>query len=267
LVTSARRVEQDEDEREIEGWGTENYLDQIPPGSFDFRPRYLARAARKSGQSIDGCAPPGKISSVSYYNPYGPPPPLQPYGAPYGGGYGAAPLYGPSGECGIWREGYTLAVWPWGSQFPDRCVCCNAPANGRRYTKTLYWHPPVVYLGLLGGLLIYWILEATMRKQVTVSVGLCAAHDQRRKLGLGLAWGGFALFFVLMLVGASQGSPEIMLLSLALMVICPIVGAILARVISPVRIEQNQAWLKVGPAFLDSVPQGPPGMIPYPQAW
>ena len=89
---------------------------------------------------------------------------------------------------GMMRAGHVLAMNRFGATFPDRCVVCNQPANGYRVTKTLYWHPPAVYFAILAGVLIYAIIALIVRKEASVSFGLCPEHKKRRHTGFAIAW-------------------------------------------------------------------------------
>jgi hypothetical protein len=55
-----------------------------------------------------------------------------------------------------WRDGKTLVVRK-GVILPDRCIKCNAPAEGAFQKQNLSWHSPVLYLLLLAGLVPYAI--------------------------------------------------------------------------------------------------------------
>src|ERR1035438_9056155 len=50
-----------------------------------------------------------------------------------------------SGGIGLWRKEKKLVTRS-ETPFPDRCVKCNAPANGFRLKRVLYWHHPAYYL-------------------------------------------------------------------------------------------------------------------------
>jgi hypothetical protein len=200
--------------------------------------------------------------TVNEYNPYAPP-----ASDHQQWGHGAPPN---ADATGCWRDGDTVVMMKNHSRLPDRCVICNQPAHGYRLKKTLYWHDPLVYLALLAGVLIYAIIALVSRKSAYVELGLCPAHKQRRIIGIAVAIGGFCLFFVLMLVGASNNSSELLLGSLVLMLILPIVGLILARTAQPKRIDDHYAWLKVGRPFLETFTYGQPQAQAWPgqrQGW
>src|SRR5258706_76322 len=48
------------------------------------------------------------------------------------------------GDAAIWRDKKVLVLGV-RAALPDRCIKCNAPAEGSRLKRTLYWHPPGWY--------------------------------------------------------------------------------------------------------------------------
>src|ERR1043165_4984617 len=90
----------------------------------------------------------------------------------------------PSGAAGsLWRRDKQLVTRS-ETPFPARCVRCNAPANGYRLKRQLYWHPPAYYLFILFNLLVYAIVAMCVRKKAILHVGLCEKHRERRKWGM-----------------------------------------------------------------------------------
>src|SRR5882762_3300178 len=67
---------------------------------------------------------------------------------------------------GIWRDSSTLVMTK-DASLPDRCVKCNAPANGLRLKRRLAWHSPVLYLLIVLAVLIYVILAGILSKRAT----------------------------------------------------------------------------------------------------
>jgi hypothetical protein len=63
------------------------------------------------------------------------------YAAPLTSGVPDAEIVQATG--GTWREGKTLVMWK-EAVLPDRCIRCNAPANGRRLIRKLNWHEPAI---------------------------------------------------------------------------------------------------------------------------
>ena len=73
---------------------------------------------------------------------------------------------------GVWRH-FSQLVMTKDAQLPDRCTVCNAPANGLRLKRNLYWHPPAWYLLICAGLLFYAIAALIVRKKASIEIGLC----------------------------------------------------------------------------------------------
>jgi hypothetical protein len=76
-----------------------------------------------------------------------------------------------------------------GAVLPPMCVKCGAPASPPKATR-FHWHPPVVYVTILLGLIAYVIVALIVRKRFDLAVPLCDEHLRRRKR---LTWTGAAL--------------------------------------------------------------------------
>jgi hypothetical protein len=178
---------------------------------------------------------------------------LNPYAPPQA--IGGVPT---GGLDGVWREHDVVVVQRQGAVLPDRCVNCNAPANGFRLQKTYYWHHPAWYLLIFVSILIYAIVAMIVRKSATVALPLCATHRARRRNGLLIGWLGFLGGLALLLFGAAALDPPQVPLAvipgLLAMIVCPIVGAVLATVARPTKISDVYAWLKCGQPFVESLP-------------
>lgn len=163
---------------------------------------------------------------------------------------------------GTWREGDAMVVAKAYHMLPDRCVKCNAPAEGYRWKKHFYWHHPLVYLAILAGLLIYAVLALIMRKDGIVVMGVCPKHRVQRRNGLILGWGGFLLSFFGMFFGIATVHPDAMgivvLLSILGMIAFPVASMFMTRIAAPKEIDDFTVKLKVGPEFLMSLPDAPP---------
>ncbi len=156
-------------------------------------------------------------------------------------------------EYGIHRDGMFLVVPAHEASLPGRCVVCNAPA-AERLMRRLYWRPGAYYLLILLSALLYVIVAVIVRKRAQVEVGLCQQHASRRRPGLWLGWlGTLACFFgLLVLISANMKSAPLYVLFVLGIVACPIIGIVLARVVTAARIDERYAWLRVGRPFLDS---------------
>ena len=168
------------------------------------------------------------------------------------------PTGGPSpqnaqNDLSVWQEGlhascYKDATWP------DRCVICNAPAEGYTLKLQLQWHPRWVYLLIIPGVLWYLIAMLITRKTAIVHVGLCVAHQQRRKIGIATLIGSFFLLLAGMGLGISADEPLLLIFGLIGFFVALIAGALMMRVVNPIRIDNERIWAKVGQQFLESLP-------------
>ena len=195
------------------------------------------------------------MAALQPVNPYAAP--IAPTNTPPGvGGYWPG-----TGEPEVWNDG-GVALCHKGSPWPDRCVRCNAPAEGYRLKRRLYWHPWWVYLTILAGLLVYVVIALVTRKTAEVEIGLCPTHRSRRRMGLAIAWLG--------VLGAIVGAyfiggydPALAFAFASLLLIGAIVtGVVLSRVVRPKRIDDRYAWLHCGAPFVGSLPPAQPGPPP-----
>jgi hypothetical protein len=150
----------------------------------------------------------------------------------------------------VHREGDVLVAPREGAILPARCVRCNEPA-GRRLMRRLYWHPPALYLLIFISLCVYLIPALVFRKKAVLEVGLCERHFRRRRWGIGLGWGGFVIGGVVF-VGSIEPYPLLGLSFLLVTLLSPIIGVVMAQVVSPKRIDAERVRLKVGRPFLES---------------
>lgn len=165
---------------------------------------------------------------------------------------------------GLWREG-NLLVMRKDAELPDRCVRCNAPADGYRLKRNLSWHHPAFYLIVLFNLLIYVIVALIVRKTAKIYVGLCEEHRRKRTRTILTAWFfsllGIALIVAAIAYSGPQASPSLGILALVGLLMWlgfMIWGAATAPPVAPVKIDHQFVWLKkVSPLFLDTLPEVP----------
>ena len=86
-----------------------------------------------------------------------------------------------------WRDGKKLVVRK-GAELPDRCIKCNAPAGGYRYSRTLEWVKPIWLVTLFLGLLLFALVYLIVRKKGKITVGLCEVHRRRRTRAIAWGW-------------------------------------------------------------------------------
>lgn len=192
------------------------------------------------------------MASPGPFNPYAPPQDIVAPGTPMAyEGYG------------VWQQDGQAVLHANGGRLPNRCASCNGHAP-HRVSKTFYWHEPWLYILILGGVLIYAIVAQFARKSATVEYWLCDEHRKRRTLGLVLAGVGFTASLVLMFVAAAAQSGPLIVVCVAGMVVLPIVGGLMARMVRATRITDMEVWLKAGEPFVASLPASPQmGAIGY----
>jgi len=159
------------------------------------------------------------------------------------------------GAAGIWREGKRLVTRS-ETPFPDRCVKCNAPANGFRLKRVLYWQHPAYYLLLLCNLLILLIVVLIVRKKAVLHIGLCEVHRQQRQLAI-IACSVGMLGGIAMMIGGGVESSGWLAIAGVLIFLTGIVWGILkGRTIAATKIDKENVWVSgVGPEFLNELPE------------
>ncbi|MGH7134576.1 MAG: hypothetical protein ACREHD_02485 [Pirellulales bacterium] len=180
---------------------------------------------------------------------------INPYAAPVHEAVLDAQAIEPSG--GIWRDGNRLVMWK-GATLPDRCVYCNAPANGRRLKRTLYWHHPLIFLVILAGVLVYVIVALIVRKKAVVSIGLCDRHYRRRLQAI-LAWWLITFACAALLWYGIRSSQGWAILVAVLVFLANLFFAVaLTLPVSPARIDDHYVWIKkIGRDYLAEFPSLP----------
>jgi hypothetical protein len=160
-----------------------------------------------------------------------------------------------AGRPGLWREGKKLVTRS-ENPFPDRCVKCNAPANGFRLKRVLYWQHPAYYLLLLCNLLILLIVVLIVRKKAILHIGLCEAHRKQRSTAIVVCSVGILLGVAMIIGGAVAESGWVALVGVAVFLTGASGGAVKGRTISASKIDKEQTvWVTgVCPAFLDQLP-------------
>jgi predicted RNA-binding Zn-ribbon protein involved in translation (DUF1610 family) len=163
---------------------------------------------------------------------------------------------------GVWRDGARLVMTK-DAQLPYTCIKTNQPADVWLRRK-LYWHNSWLYLLVLISLWIYVIVALIVRQKADIQVALCRERLIRRRWAIAGAWLAAILGIVLIVGGLASIQPGnsvgglISLAGLIALLAGAIVGATLARVVTPVRITKEHVWLKgVHPAFLAALPPFP----------
>lgn len=169
-------------------------------------------------------------------------------------------LVGEAGDLahGAWRDDNTLVI-SHQATLPDRCVVCNAPAEGHTVDKTLLWHTPMLLpllIMLPVGLVIYAVLAFFFKKTMPVAVPLCARHRRRRTLLSALGLALLPAFPALAAVGISISEPALILPGILLSIVGLVVLVIGRNELWPLRITEEHAHVRgAHPEWLDALPQ------------
>jgi hypothetical protein len=165
----------------------------------------------------------------------------------------------PSGAVGsMWRRNKQLVTCS-ETPFPDRCVKCNAPANGFRLKRVLYWQHPAYYLLLLINLLILFIVVLIVRKKAVLNIGLCANHRALRQQTILIGWigalGGLALAGI---GGIAFKSGWLIAVGIIVFLVAAIYGGVRGPMISAAKVTKENVWVKgVHRDFLAELPEWP----------
>jgi hypothetical protein len=180
----------------------------------------------------------------------GSPAPSQPTGIVLEDGYVLPPP--PAG--GVWRDKSTLVMTK-DASLPDRCVKCNAPANGVRLKRNFSWHHPLFYLFLLLALLIYAIIAGIVSKRATVFVGLCPRHFARRRGNIALGWILLVGGFFSAMVAFANNYPLVGVLGLVVFLFALIWLIVVSRVVTVKKIDDRLVWLNgINYSYLSQLP-------------
>jgi hypothetical protein len=157
-----------------------------------------------------------------------------------------------------WRDGKVLMVRK-GAALPDRCLKCNAPADGYRFTRNLTWlHPNWVIVFLLSPI-IYVIIYLILCARGKVSVGVCPEHRKKRTRAILWGWlialAGVGSFFA---AGALPENlvPVAIIGGFVLLFAGLIIGAVKSRILVTKQIDKHFIYLtKVSPDYLATWPE------------
>ncbi|MGB9177782.1 MAG: hypothetical protein WCB68_00950 [Pyrinomonadaceae bacterium] len=206
---------------------------------------------------------------------YNYPPPNAYY--PQQGGYAPHGGYGPQGQSyayppppyagmyvdgnGVWQQHGSRLVMDKMAQLPDRCVKCNAYANGQRLRRKLTWHPPALYIALPFSILIYAIVAAIISKKATVHIGLCQQHMKNRPIMIFSSLGLLAFGLVGLLMALVNDSGFLGFIGGGLLLASIVVACIAHSIVRPKKIDDRFVWLTgISSEYLSQLPLWP-GMM------
>ena len=140
---------------------------------------------------------------------------------------------------------------------PDRCVKCNAPAEGRRLYIALrrsHSGTTLIQLVLLLVFSIFWLTA----DEAEIEVGIC--HRHMRRVRLWSALGGclivasIGMIVAGVVLGAEYG--YLLLTGIVLLLSAPAYISLGGRLLSATRIEPRLIWIKgVCEEYLYSLPE------------
>ncbi|MEE2686334.1 MAG: hypothetical protein VYB09_08485 [Planctomycetota bacterium] len=200
-------------------------------------------------------------------SPPGPPPPAGAATFPPGP---PSPLAGPPPLMSdtLYRKGNLLAFHKY-APLPGICLKSNQPAT-QQLKRNLSWHPPVVYIGLLLGLIPFIILALVLSKKATIYIGLTDEWAAIRKRKIARGWGIMLLSIALGIGILVMGLTNLMPRSLGALACFTGIGSLIlffiglwyasfsANVVPPARITTDFVYLKgVHPDFLARLPEWP----------
>lgn len=154
---------------------------------------------------------------------------------------------------GVWRDG-PLLVMTKETILPNRCIKCNAPA-AKLMSRTVEWYPRYVILVFIliriAGLILYFCT----RKRVTVYIGLCEDHINKRRFGVMAGVVVMLVGFISFFGAMSNENFSVVFLGLLLILAGIIVMVSAWRTITASKIQEPYVWVKgVHKDFLDTLP-------------
>jgi len=165
-------------------------------------------------------------------------------------------------EVGCWRDGKLVCAHK-KAEWPDRCVVCNAPANGYRLKLGFVYNDPGDDL-LVSNPFIAVLASVVRREARPVRLGLCARHRASRWRGILLGFVGtpaimgVGLWFADLASKANQSvADEIFICALLSPVAVVLTAVLMARVAGLVEMDRTFNRLKCGRRFVESLPELP----------
>ncbi len=176
------------------------------------------------------------------------------------------PREGASAGDGVWSFGNNLLVHRRSYAFPDRCLLCNAPADGRTYGLRLSWLPDgaksIAAAFHLAGPLAYVLVMILFTRWAKLYVPFCRRHLWRRRRSLLFGWLSFPVAFVLIGICVERRFfHEWMILLIGLVGVAgTLYGYFTYASPKAVRIERQFVLIaKVAPEFVAGMPPAPVG--------
>lgn len=156
-------------------------------------------------------------------------------------------------QSAVRRDG-ELQVMTEESVLPDRCVRCNAPTE-RQLKRIFHSHPDYINFVAIVSLLIALVLLIFKRKGMTIHIGLCDRHFNRRLVGMFFGAGLVGLGLLMGIVTAFNGDYWLLGCGAGSLISGAFFIVLLTPTVSAERIEEPFIWLKgAHQDFLDTLP-------------
>lgn len=162
-----------------------------------------------------------------------------------------------------WRDRKLLVVRK-GAELPDRCLKCDAPAEGNRFSRDLSWHRPFWLILVILSLWLYLIVYFFIRWKGRVTAGLCPLHRRRRVRAIALGWlatiAGVAVIVASFNLSESRRDlapyPAFGMLGGLMLLLGGVIGGLVgSQVLVPRKMDEHFIWLdKVAPEYLARLP-------------
>jgi hypothetical protein len=145
--------------------------------------------------------------------------------------------------------------------FPDRCIKCNAPANGLRLKRVIHWQPSMtgVGMGAFIAIIICAIWMAIVQKKAKLQIGICRKHCVQRYWAIIIGWAGTVGGLGLMIIGTlSFNSGWCIVVGLIIFAGFAIYGGVRGQLISATMSKDEYVLVKgVCRDFLAGLPNWP----------
>ena len=122
----------------------------------------------------------------------------------------------------VWRKDELVVVHEH-ALFPDKCVTCNQPANGRTARKMIFWHTPVLLPILLLSWPFYVAFALLFKRTLRVEIPLCKRHLWQRLISTGIGVSLLPTAIWMVYIAIAYSKPSLILSG----ILCFIVGGVL----------------------------------------
>lgn len=159
---------------------------------------------------------------------------------------------------GLWRQGKKIKTVS-ETVFPDRCVKCNAPANGYLLKRVLYWQHPAYLLLLFCNLLVLLVVVLIVRKKAVLHIGLCETHRSQRIVAIAACYIGLLGGLVALITGLVMHLGWLAAVGGLMMLVGIVWGAAKGRTIAATKIDKEKnVWVSGAcKDFLNELPESP----------